>query len=54
MQDLIQQLVDKAGLTEEQAGKSIEVVKDYILSKIPPMMQPMVDNFLGVTPEEDQ
>ena len=54
MQELIQQLVDKAGLTEDQAGKSIEVIREFILTKIPPMMQPMVDNFLGINSEENQ
>lgn len=47
MQELIQQLVDKAGLTPEQAAKSIEVIKEYIQSQLPPMMQGMVDNFMG-------
>ncbi|XZF13013.1 hypothetical protein ACTHGU_14600 [Chitinophagaceae bacterium MMS25-I14] len=52
MNELIQQLVEKAGLTEEQANKSVEVIKDYIMSKLPPMMQPMVDNFLGQSQED--
>ncbi len=47
MQELVQQLVDKAGLTPEQAEKSIEVIKEYIQSQLPPMMQGMVDNFMG-------
>ncbi len=51
MQELINQLVEKAGLTEDQAKKSIDVLREYILGKIPPMMQPMVDNFLGIKEE---
>lgn len=47
MQDLINQLVEKAGLTKDQAEKSLQVIKDYIQSQLPPMMQGMVDNFLG-------
>ena len=47
MQELVQQLVDKAGLTPEQAEKSIEVIKEYIQAQLPPMMQGMVDNFMG-------
>jgi len=54
MKELIAQLVDKAGLTEAQAQQSLEVIREYILGKIPPMMQPMVDNFLGITPEEEE
>jgi hypothetical protein len=47
MQEMVQQLMDKAGLTQEQAEKSIMVIKDYIQSQLPPMMQGMVDNFMG-------
>ena len=47
MQELINQLTSQAGLTEEQALKSIQVIKEFITSQLPPMMQPMVDNFLG-------
>ncbi|WP_165836360.1 HU family DNA-binding protein [Taibaiella soli] len=52
MNELIQQLVDKAGLTAEQAEKSVDVIKEYIMSKLPPMMQPMVENFLGQSQED--
>lgn len=47
MQELVNELVTKAGLTQEQAEKSIDVIKTYIQSQLPPMMQGMVDNFLG-------
>lgn len=47
MEDMVQQLIDKAGLTREQAEKSIMVIKEYIQSQLPPMMQGMVDNFMG-------
>lgn len=47
MQEMVQQLIDKAGLTQEQAEKSIIVIKEYIQSQLPPMMQGMVDNFMG-------
>ncbi|MBS1739250.1 MAG: hypothetical protein JSS64_04635 [Bacteroidetes bacterium] len=47
MQELINELINKAGLTQEQAEKSLEVIKTYIQSQLPPMMQGMVDNFLG-------
>ena len=54
MQEMVQQLMDKAGLTQEQAEKSILVIKEYIQSQLPPMMQGMVDNFMGQqqTPED--
>jgi hypothetical protein len=47
MQDLINQLIDKAGLTQPQAEKAIHVIKEYIQAQLPPMMQGMVDNFLS-------
>ncbi|MEZ5017883.1 MAG: hypothetical protein R2800_12570 [Flavipsychrobacter sp.] len=46
MQQLIDQLKAEAGLTEEQAVKSIQTVKEFIQSKLPPMMHEIVDNFL--------
>ena len=53
MQDLVEQLKEKAGLNDEQALKAIETIKEYITSKLPPMMQGMVDNFMGL-PAEDK
>lgn len=47
MDELIQQLVAKAGLTEDQAAKAVEVTKDYIMSKLPPQMSGIVDNFFA-------
>lgn len=46
MNELIDQLTEKAGITEDQAHKAVEVIKEYITSQLPPMMQGMVDNFL--------
>jgi hypothetical protein len=47
MDELVKQLVDKAGLTTEQAEKSLVIIKEYIQSQLPPMMQGMVDNFMS-------
>ena len=46
MQELINHLKEKAGLSEEQAIKSIEAVKDFVKEKFP-MMAGAVDNLLG-------
>lgn len=54
METLVQELVNKAGLTTEQAEKSIQVIKEFIQSQLPPMMQGMVDNFLGQKQTEDE
>jgi hypothetical protein len=45
MEELVDQLKQKAGLNDEQAMKAIEVMKDYIYSKVPPMFSGFVDNF---------
>lgn len=47
MEELIQKLTTEVGLTEEQAIKTMEAVKEYIMGKVPPMMHPMIDNFLA-------
>lgn len=45
MQELIEQLKAKAGLNDEQAKIAIEAVKDYVKSKVPPMLAGTIDNF---------
>jgi len=47
MQDLIQELVQKAGITEAQATQSLMVTKEYIQRKLPPQMAAMVDGFFA-------
>ena len=42
MEELIEQLQTKAGLTEEQATKAIETIKDFVKEKFP-MMAGAVD-----------
>lgn len=54
MDQLVQELIDKAGLTTDQAQKSIQVIKDFIQSQLPPMMQGMVDNFMGGQNNDDK
>lgn len=50
MQELIDQLTQKAGLSTEQAQKAIATVKDFVKEKFP-MMAGAVDNLLGATTE---
>ncbi len=47
MNELVEKLKGEAGLTEEQATKALEVIKEFIQSKVPPMMHPMIENFLA-------
>jgi len=49
MTELIQLLQDKAGVTAEQATKSLQAIKDYVTGKFP-MLAGAVDNmFAGAT-----
>lgn len=45
MQELIQNLKDRAGLTDEQAVKAIDTVKDFVKSKLPAAIAGNVDNW---------
>jgi hypothetical protein len=47
MDDLVQQLQEKAGLTEEQAYKALETMKGYLMGKVPPMFSGFVENFFA-------
>lgn len=49
MQDLINRLTEKAGITTEQAVKSLETIKDFVKEKFP-MLGGAVDNMFA-TPE---
>lgn len=54
MQELIQQLKDKAGLTDEQAKQAVLVMKDFIHGKVPPMFSGFVNNFFANDKETDK
>ena len=47
MEDLVQQLKDRAGLSEEQAHKALETMKDYLMGKVPPMFSGFVESFFA-------
>lgn len=46
MQELINKLKAEAGLTDEQAKKAIESVKNFIVEKFP-MLEGAVNNVFG-------
>jgi nucleoid DNA-binding protein len=46
MQELIEKLKSDAGLTDEQARKAIEAVKNYVIEKFP-MLEGAVSNLFG-------
>jgi nucleoid DNA-binding protein len=46
MQELIEKLKAEAGLTEEQAKKAIETIKNFVVEKFP-MMEGAVNSLFG-------
>ena len=46
MQELINRLTEKAGISAEQATKSIETIKDFVKEKFP-MLDGAVDNMFA-------
>jgi hypothetical protein len=46
MQELIEKLKAEAGLTDEQAKKAIETVKNFVVEKFP-MLEGAVNNVFG-------
>ena len=51
MQELITRLTEKAGITADQAAKTVETIKDFVKEKFP-MMAGAVDNlFASAAPE---
>lgn len=46
MQELIEKLKAEAGLTEEQAKKAIDAIKNYVVEKFP-MLEGAVGNLFG-------
>ena len=46
MQELIDKLKAEAGLTDEQAKKAIEAIKNYVIEKFP-MLEGAVGNLFG-------
>lgn len=46
MNELVERLTQKAGITEDQAEKVLEALKEFITEKFP-MLENAVDGFLG-------
>ena len=50
MQELITRLTEKAGISADQATKSLETIKDFVKEKFP-MLGGAVDNMFASAPE---
>lgn len=49
MQELITRLTEKAGISAEQASKTIDTIKEFVKEKFP-MLEGAVDNMFAATP----
>lgn len=47
MQELIKELVEKAGLSEEDAQKSVDVTMEFIKGKVPPAFQDKIEDLMN-------
>ncbi|MBX5437997.1 MAG: hypothetical protein IRZ29_00490 [Thermoflavifilum sp.] len=48
MEELIEKLKQEAGLTEEQARKTLEVLWNYVSDRVPPFLQGQVKKMMGM------
>ena len=53
MQELIDRLKANAGITDEQATKALETIKDFVKEKFP-MLGGAVDNMFGSAGKADE
>ena len=51
MKEIVDKLVEKSGITEEQAHKALETIKDYVKEKFP-MMAGAVDKLFDSEGED--
>lgn len=56
MDELIQQIMTKTGITEQQAIDAVHTMKDFIMGKVPPMFSGFVDGFFSgkITQNEEE
>ncbi len=47
MQELINELVEKANLTPEAAAKAVETTVNFVKSKLPPFLSDKVEDLIG-------
>lgn len=47
MQQLIQQVADRAGISEDSATRAVETVMNFLRDKLPGPLASQVENYLG-------
>jgi len=53
VEELIEKLKQEAGLTEEQARKTLEVLWNYVSDRVPPFLQGQVKKMMGMMQSKD-
>jgi hypothetical protein len=53
MQELVKLLKEKAGLTDEQAIKTVQVMRQFLDGKVPAMFRGVVDKFFADAPKNN-
>jgi hypothetical protein len=53
MEELVQQLKNKAGLNDEQSVMAVQIMKEFVMGKVPPMFSSFVENFFAETKPGD-
>lgn len=48
MEELVTQVVEKTGISEEQARTAIETVANFLKEKLPESVSPYIDQALGM------
>jgi hypothetical protein len=52
MEDLVKKIIEKTGITPEQAKTTIETIVDYVKEKIPPMFHGQIDKIMKSAKEK--
>lgn len=47
MEDLIKQVTEKAGISEDQAKSAVSTVLDFLKTKLPAPIAGQIDNLMG-------
>jgi len=52
MEELVKQVSEKAGITQEQARAAVEAVAGFLKEKVPPPFNGYIDTFMGTGEDE--
>ena len=53
MEELVNQVSEKAGITKEQARAAVEAIAGFLKEKVPPPFNGYIDSFMGTGGEDE-